>query len=347
MRFYTEQHKHYCGIDLHTRSMYVCMLDQDGTVLLHRNLRANPDAFLKAVANYREDLVVAVECMFTWYWLADLCRRQGIHFVLGHALYMKAIHGGKAKNDRIDAEKIAVLLRGGMIPQAYVYPPEMRATRDLLRRRLHFRRKRAELLTHIQNTNSQYNLDEFAKKLTYASNREGVSQRFTDPHVHKSIAIDLALIAHYDRLLRDLEYFILRTAKDHDHNTLYRLRTVPGIGKILSLVILYEIHDINRFQRPQELASYARLVKCTRQSAGKMYGTGGSKIGNVHLKWAFSEAAVGFLRNNPDGKRYYAKLERKHGKGKALTVLAHKLARAVYYIWKRDEVFDQQKFLTT
>ena len=347
MRFYTEQHKYYCGIDLHTRSMYLCILDRDGTVLLHRNLRANPDAFLKAVANYREDLVVAVECMFTWYWLADLCRRQNIHFVLGHALYMKAIHGGKAKNDRIDAEKIAVLLRGGMIPQAYVYPPEMRATRDLLRRRLHFRRKRAELLTHIQNTNSQYNLDEFAKKLTYASNREDVSQRFTDPHVHKSIAIDLALIAHYDQLLRDLEYFILRTAKDHDHNTLYRLRTVPGIGKILSLVILYEIHDINRFQRPQELASYARLVKCAKQSAGKMYGTSGSKIGNVHLKWAFSEAAVGFLRHNPDGKRYYAKLERKHGKGKALTVLGHKLARTVYYIWKRDEVFDQKKFLTT
>jgi len=116
MNFCTEQHKYYCGIDLHARSMYLCVLDRDGTVLLHRNLRANPDAFLKAVAKYREDLVVAVECIFTWYWLADLCRREGIHFVLGHALYMKAIHGGKAKNDRIDAHKIAVLLRGGMIP---------------------------------------------------------------------------------------------------------------------------------------------------------------------------------------------------------------------------------------
>ncbi|MEJ2240130.1 MAG: IS110 family transposase [Gemmatimonadales bacterium] len=347
MRFYTEQHRFYCGIDLHARSMYLCILDQDGNVLLHKNLRANPDAFLKAVAKYRQDLVVAVECMFTWYWLADLCRSQGIHFVLGHALYMKAIHGGKAKNDRIDALKIATLLRGGMIPQAYVYPPEMRSTRDLLRRRLHFRRKRSELLAHIQNTNSQYNLDQFEKKITYASNRTEVSQRFNDPHVHKSVEIDLELVAHYDDLLRKLEYFILRTAKQHDHNTIYRLRTVPGIGKILSLVILYEIHDINRFQRPQELVSYARLVKCARKSAGKMHGTSGRKIGNVHLKWAFSEAAVGFLRNNSDGKKYYARLERKHGKGKALTVLAHKLARAVYYIWKRDEVFDQQKFLAT
>src|SRR5919198_5734143 len=156
MRFYTNQHPFYCGIDLHARSMYVCILSHDGEILLHRNMKAAPEPFLKAVAPYREGLVVAVECIFTWYWLADLCAQEGIAFVLGHALYMKAIHGGKAKNDKIDAHKIAVLLRGGMLPMAYVYPREMRATRDLLRRRCHFTRKRAELLTHIQNTASQY-----------------------------------------------------------------------------------------------------------------------------------------------------------------------------------------------
>jgi transposase len=160
MRFYTKQHKAYCGIDLHARSMYVCILSHDGEILLHRNMPAGPEPFRKAVAPYREDLVVCVECIFTWYWLADLCAREGIPFVLGHALYMKAIHGGKAKNDKIDAQKIAVLLRGGMLPQAYVYPAEMRATRDLLRRRMHLMRKRAELLTHVQQTNCQHNLPE-------------------------------------------------------------------------------------------------------------------------------------------------------------------------------------------
>jgi len=133
MRFYTKQHKFYCGIDLHARTMYVCILNQAGETVVHGNLKTDPAGFLKIVAPYREDVVVAVECIFTWYWLADLCAREGIPFVLGHALYMKAIHGGKAKNDKIDAHKIAVLLRGGMIPQAYVYPAEMRSTRDLLR----------------------------------------------------------------------------------------------------------------------------------------------------------------------------------------------------------------------
>jgi len=136
MRFYTRQHKHYCGIDLHARTMYVCVVNQAGEILLHEDLPSNPERFLQAIAPYRDDLVVAVECIFTWYWLADLCARENIAFVLGHALYMKAIHGGKAKNDKIDSLKIASLLRGGMIPMAYVYPREMRATRDLLRRLL-------------------------------------------------------------------------------------------------------------------------------------------------------------------------------------------------------------------
>jgi transposase len=152
MRFYTTEHKFYCGIDLHARSMYVCILNAAGEVMVHRNLPATPEHFLTVVRPYRDDLVVAVECIFTWYWLADVCAEEGIPFILGHALYMKAIHGGKAKNDKIDARKIAVLLRGGMLPMAYAYPAAMRATRDLLRRRTHLVRKRAELLAHIQNT---------------------------------------------------------------------------------------------------------------------------------------------------------------------------------------------------
>jgi len=118
MRFYTKQHKAYCGIDLHARSMYMCLLNQDGEIMLHHQMKTRPETFLKAIAPYREDLVVAVECILTWYWLADLGAQEQIPFVLGHALSMKAIHGGQAKNDTIDAQKIAVLLRGGMLPQA-------------------------------------------------------------------------------------------------------------------------------------------------------------------------------------------------------------------------------------
>jgi transposase len=137
----------------------------------------------------------------------------------------------------------------------------------------------------------------------------------------------------------------VKAAKQHDAQALYLLQTVPGIGKILSLVLVYEIHDIARFPRVQDFVSYCRLVKCAKESAGKRYGSSGTKIGNAYLKWAFSEAAVLFLRANPAGQKVLTKLEKKHGQGKALTVLAQKLARAVYDMLTRNRAFDMQTFL--
>jgi transposase len=303
--------------------MYVCVLNQAGEVLLHRHMKASPEPFLKAIAPDREDLVVCVECIFTWYWLADLCTQEGLAFVLGHALYMKAIHGGKAKHDKIEAYKIAVLLRGGMLPPASVYPADRRATRDLWRRRMQLRRQRAELLAHMQHTNRQYNRPEISKKLAYKANRDGVAKRFPEPAVQKSIEVARALIDSYDRLLTDVELALVNTAKAHDAQTFYRLRSSPGGGKILSLVILYEIHDLHRFPRVQEFVSYGRLVKCAKESAGKRYGTSGTKMGHASLKWAFSEAAVLCLRNNPAAQQYLTRLAKKPGTGKALPVLAH------------------------
>src|SRR5262245_33766873 len=259
--------------------MDICIVNHNGEILVHHNYNAHPETVLKVIAPDRDDIVVAVEWIFTWYGPADLCAREGITFVLGHALYMQAIHGGKAKNDRIDAQKIAVLLRGGLLPQAYVYPAEMRATRDLLRRRIHFMRKRAELQTHVQQTNSQSNLPAIGKKIAYKANRDGVAERFSNPAAQKSIEVDLALIGHDEQLLRDVELSLLTTAKQHDANTLYLRRTVPGIGEILSLGRLDEIHDIHRFPRVQEFVSYCRLVTCAQESAGKRYGTSGTNMG--------------------------------------------------------------------
>jgi transposase len=345
MRFYTKQHKFYCGIDLHANKMYLCILDETAEIKLHRNLITDREVFLKAIHPFREDIVVAVECMFTWYWIADLCVEEGIPFVLGHALYMKAIHGGKAKNDKIDSRKIAVLLKGGMIPQSYVYPAKMRATRDLLRRRNHLMRKRAELYALIQNTRSQYNLDKPLGRIAKPQNREGVAERFEDSSVQKMIATDFAVIEAYDPIIAEMERDIIQSARHHDPVSHALLHSIPGVGRILSLVILYEIENIKRFPSVQDFASYCRLVKCAKESNGKKYGSGGKKIGNAHLKWAFSEAAALFLKGNEQGKKYLDRLTAKHGKGKTLSILAHKMGRAVYFMLKNKKPFDQDKFL--
>ena len=346
MRFYKQAHQFYCGVDLHARTMYLCVFDHAGKKLLHKEVPSDPGAFLDAIAPYRAGLVIACECMFAWYWLADLCAREQIAFVLGHALYMKAIHGGKSKNDRIDAEKIADLLRGGNLPVAYVYPKGLRETRDLLRRRMFLVHKRAELVTHIQTTNSQYNLPPFGKKLIYAKNRAAlhVAERFEDASVKKSIEVDLALVDRYEELIGDLELYLERTVKIDDASTFYRLRSIPGVGKILALTLLYEIHDIRRFPRVGDFLSYARLVRPDHESAGKKCGFGKKKIGNAHLRWAFGEAVTLFLRESDQAKRCVARMEKKRGKGKALGILAAKLARAVYWMLRRQEPFDVQRF---
>jgi transposase len=257
---------------------------------------------------------------------------------------MKAIHGGKAKHDKIDAHKMAMLLRGGMLPQAYGYPAAMRATRALLRRRRPLRRKRAERLAHIQQTNSQDNLPEMGQKLAYKANRNGVAERFLDPAVQKSLEVDLALIDHDDGLLRDLEWSVLKTAKPHAANPRDLLRTIPGIGEILSLVLLDEIHDIQRFPRVQDFVSSCRLVTWAKASAGKRSDTSGPKRGKASLTWAFSAAAVLLVRANPAGQKYLAHVEKTHSQGKALTGLAHNLARAVYSRLHRHTACDLSTF---
>ncbi len=345
MRFYTDQHLYYCGVDLHARSIYACVLDQEGKKAVHRRISAKPEPFLQLIEPYREDVVVSAECMFCWYWLADLCADEKIPFVLGHALYMKAIHGGKSKNDKIDSYKIAALLRGGNLPEAYVYPRQMRATRDLMRRRLYFVHKRAEMLCHIQNTISQGNLEPFERCIGQARNRHGLIEHFEEENVQMSVAADLATIESCDKTIKELELFLEKKGKIHDHETYHLLRTVPGIGNILSLTVLYEIHRIARFPGVGDFLSYARLVPGFRESDGKKKGIGGRKMGNPHLKWAFSEAAALFLRGNPPGQKYLDRLAKKHGKGKAMSILATKLGRAVYFMLRQRVPFDQHRFL--
>jgi transposase len=324
--------------------MYVCILDNKGKVKVHKNIKTDPELFFELIFPYLDDIAVGVECVFCWYWLADLCAEHSIPFILGHALYMKAIHGGKTKNDKIDSYKLATLLRGGNFPVAYPYPAKWRATRDLLRRRMYLSRRCNELVAHIQNTNTQYNLPAFNKKLSRKYNHGGVAERFEDPAVRKSVEVDLEMIASLNQVLNKLEYYIEKTARQHDYHTLYLLRSIPGVGAILALVVLYEVHDIKRFPRVQDFSSYARLIKPVKQSDGKWAGHSNKKIGNHHLKWAIKEAAILMLRDSSEAKNYVARLERKYNKGKALGIFAHKLGRSIYFMLKNKEAFDMKRF---
>ena len=347
MNFYNRQHEFYCGIDLHANSMHVCIVDHDGHKQLHRNFQTRkPDRFLSAIDPFAtQDLVIGCESTFNWYWLADLCRDQQLKFLLAHALYLKAIHGGKTKSDRIDSEKLAMLLRGGNFPLSYVYPRELRATRDLLRRRNTIVRRRSATLTHIQIVNHQENLPAFEKKISYKGNRDGISDRFDGDSLQKMIDVDVELVDFYDYQIQKLDLYLERHAKVDDPDAFFRLQSTPGVGRILAMTMLYEIHDIRRFPTVGDLLSYAGLVKGSNSSAGKKYKPTGGKIRNPHLKWAFSEAITLLKRQSPEVKAWAERIEKKHNRARAHSLLAIKLGRAVYWMLRRKTAFDLQYFL--
>ena len=349
MKYYTSTTQFNCGIDLHARQMYVCVMDRDGKKLVHTNIRNNDFAyFLKLAEPYRHDLTVCAECMFGWYWLADACQDAQIHFVLAHALYLKAIHGGKNKNDRIDSEKIAHLLRTNLIPPAYVYPAEKRPLRALLRQRILYVWRRSELLARIQSHQLAHNRPTLRQT---RPNRDPWEERLLaqEDHPLRQLALqnDLALIRHYDTQITALEEQLQRLTKATAARDYSLLQTVPGIGEHLGLTLLYEIGDIARFPTVKDFVSYCRLVKGTVASAGRIKGLRGAKLGNPYLRWAFGEAAIIAKRDHavlgPLAQCLEARMN--GNKFKANTVLAIKRARSVYFMLRRHTVFDPDRLV--
>lgn len=335
----------YVGVDLHARTMYLCVLDQEGKTRLQRNLAASPEAFLAAVQPYRPDLVVGCECMHCWYWLADLCAAEKIPFVLGHALGLQAVHQSKTKSDAHDAATLARLLRGGNFALAYAYPQERRGLRDLLRTRLRFVRQRAQLYGHVHTALRQQNLPPVSSDVKYKCHRAVIPDTIPDLHVRRSVQADLELLDPLDTLIRHLERDLEVAAKEHYGPELAILQSIPGVGLILSLTVLLETDTITRFDNRQQFCSYARLITPPQESGGKTVGVGNRKAGNAWLKWAFSEAAVLSAQKEERIGAYLAKLKSKHGPGKALGILAHKLGRTMYHLLKRRTVFDLNRFL--
>jgi transposase len=345
MEYWQPETDFYCGVDLHWTNMYVCITDRLGEKLVHRKLRNDPALFLRVLGPYLPSVTVATESTGSWYWLGDLCDDEGIRFTMGHALYMKAIHGAKSKNDRIDSEKIARLAQSGLLPRAYAYPKKLRAVRDLLRRRAVFVRRRGALMAHIKSLNAQANLTDLAYQTRVKSRRQTIRDRFADDDVRLSVETDLEVIAHYDKTVTDLEKYVLARTKQTKRKEVALLMTSPGVGKTLALTIVLEIGDIDRFPTRQKFASYCRLVSCEHKSNGRRYGVGGRKIGNAYLRWAFAEVAVLSARNHERMLTMRHRLESRYGLSKGKAVLAHKFGRAFYYMLRNGTAFDEEKFL--
>lgn len=346
MNLYQTQTDFNCGIDLHKKSMYVCLMDRKGDIVLHRKIRDNDLAyFLKLVSPYAHSLTVCCEATYNWYFLHDFCIAHGFSFALGHALMIRAIHQSKKKNDRVDSETLANLLRTNMLPVGYCCPKEIRDVRDLLRRRLYLVQHRAALKTYLTLSVQSQGYEHLTTSDKYKGNRRAaLMQRSDSEMIQLAYETTVDLIEAYDAAVMRIEKRVKAHTLDVEPELYWHLRSYPGIGDICAWTLLFEIADISRFKNVNHFCSYCRVVFPNAESDGKKLGSRGTKQGNVYLKWAFSEILALACSKSPSLKRYFEHLEKKHGSRKARNILTHRYARAVYYSLKRRVPFDLNAF---
>ena len=340
MKFHHLTTQYVAGVDLHKNNLRICIMNLDGKILYQITIgRHKLKKLKKCLAIYGIDITIGVESTYNWYWLHDWCRGQGIPFVLGHAAYIKKKIIGKNKNDKIDAQEIAGLLRLNSFPYAATCPVEYRATRDLVRRRNAYVNMRTRLLLHIGCLHDQYLLEERHELLLNGPDKECYEDVWHMLDNDQEIANTLK--KHID----GLEKHIASQAQKHFKMQYLLLKDIGGLGNVIASTLLYEIYDISRFKSVQDFSSYCRVVDPQCDSNGKRVGRGNKKNGSVWLCWALHMLVSTSCKNIPEVNKLYKRLKKKRGVHHAHRVLAHQWAITTYFMLKNNESFSLDKFL--
>jgi len=333
----------YCGIDLHSNNHLVAVIDENDNRLEERRLGNDLSLTLALLAPYREELAgIAVESTFNWYWLVDGLQEAGYRVELVNPAGIKQYEGLKYSDDRYDAFWLAHLMRLGLLKTGYIYPREHRAIRDVLRRRMQLVRTASRQLICAQSqiwrsTGIRISCQQLKKPDFVVTLPDAATRQATDSHLQVYRAIRLEI--------ERLERLVMEDVKAKPP---FRVITsMTGVGPILGTTILLETGDIGRFKQVGHYASYCRCVKSEKTSNGKKKGEGNAKSGNKYLSWAFSEAAHFAVRYEPLAKRFYERKRRKTNGIIAIRAVAHKLARAAYYMLRDGVPFDAERLFAS
>jgi transposase len=331
--------KLYGGIDLHSNNSVVALLDEEDRVVYRKRLPNDAAGVLEALAPYREAIVgLVVESTYNWYWLVDALMEAGYAVHLANTAAMVQYSGLKYSDDDSDAAWLAKLLRLGLLPEGYIYPKAERAVRDLLRRRSRLVQQHTANLLAIQNLFARNRGRSLSANEVKRLNPEAVSRLLPDPNLALAVQGTLLVMGAQEGAIDLLEREALVQTK---LRPAYRhLLSVNGIGQVLGLTILLETGPVERFAQVGHYASYCRCVGSERLSNGKRKGRGNTKSGNQYLAWAYLEAANFAVRYNAVINRYYQRKRAKTNGIVAIKTVAHKLARACYYILRDGTDFE-------
>ena len=334
--------KLYGGIDLHSNNSVIALLDEEDKPVYRRRLPNDLSVILGELASYRDKIEgLVVESTYNWYWLVDGLMEAGYQVHLANTTAIVQYTGLKYSDDDSDARWLAKLLRLRLLPEGYIYPKAERAVRDLLRKRSQLVRQRTANVLAIQNLLARNLGHSLSANAIKRLSPEDVDGLLPDPYQALAAKSNLAILRSLDISIEQLEKTVKACSKPRPD--FEPLLSVTGIGDILGLTILLETGEIGRFTQVGHYASYCRCVGSERLSNGKRKGRGNTKNGNRYLAWAFVEAANFAVRYSPQIKRYYQRKCARSNGVVAIKTVAHKLARACYYILRDGVPFDVDK----
>ena len=333
---------HFVGIDLHSNNSYLAVIDTDNNRTFKKKSRNNLSEIIKHLAPFEKQIKgIVVESTYNWYWLVDGLMDKGYKLHLANPSAIKQYEGLKHSDDITDAFHLANLLRLDILPEGYIYPKHERPLRDLLRKRIHLVHHRTALILSFQNLVAR-NLGSKMHVSTISKlTEEDLEELFEDEYLILSAKASISTIHFLRSRIVQLEKVIAKAAKLKSEYKL--LKTVPGIWNILAQMIMLETGPIERFKKVGNYASYCRCVQSNRFSNSKSKGKGNRKNGNKYLSWAYVEAANHALWSYEYVKRYHQKKTAKTNNVVAIKAIAHKLARACYYIIRDQKEFDPLK----
>ncbi len=332
----------YAGIDLHSNNIYLGIIDRNNTRLFSKRLPNKLAVIKKALQPFKKSLAgIAVESTFNWYWLVDGLQEAGYKMHLANPAAIKQYEGIKHSDDKSDTFWLAQMLMLGILPEGYIYPKAQRPTRDLLRRRLLYVRQRTAHILSLKTMASRSLGKSIATKTIKQLKPEDADTLFDQAHLRLACRHGLATISFLSSQIKSIEKEIMKHAKIKPEFT--SLLTMPGIGNILRLTIMFEVGDIGRFPRAGNYASYCRCVKSEKRSNEKKKGSGNRKNGNKYLSWAYVEAANFAIRYHPKARRFYDRKASRTNNTVARKALANKMARASYYIMRDQVAYDENK----
>lgn len=332
----------FCGIDLHSSNSFIVITDEMDKKLVSRRYPNDLGKILAVLAPHQSEMAaVVVESTYNWYWLVDGLMAAGYDVRLANTIAMKRYDGLKHSGDEEDAAHLAHLLRLGILPTGYIHPPAQRALRDLARKRIQLVRSRTQHVLAVENILARSFGSRLSSNAIKRLSVEHIDTLGLSADVALAVKSNAAIIAALNTQIDLLEQRLLQGAKPRPEYAL--LKSIPGIGEVLAIVILLEAGDVSRFAEVGNFASYARCVDSARYSNGKKKGEGNTKNGNAYLVWAFIEAANFARRFCKEANTFFEKKKAKTNSVVATKALAHKLARASYHILKERRPFDVKR----